>query len=120
MSEDDFTEDMLNDMLSAFNEHDLDRVMSYFAEDAVMIAPAGNNQAGTPIKGREAIASAFSNRFSQQPDVAWNEAVSFLSGNRAYTSWRVQAPSAGIDIKGCDVWTFRNGKVVEKDVYYKG
>ena len=73
MSEDDFTEDMLNDMLSAFNEHDLDRVMSYFAEDAVMIAPAGNNQAGTPIKGREAIASAFSNRFSQQPDVAWNE-----------------------------------------------
>ncbi|MDD9727721.1 nuclear transport factor 2 family protein [Roseovarius sp. SK2] len=120
MPEDTFTEAMLNDMLAAFNEHDLDRVMSYFAPDAVMIAPAGNSQTGTPIEGADAIASAFETRFAQQPDVAWNEAVSFLSGDRAYTSWRVQAPSAGIDIKGCDVWTFRNGKVIEKDVYYKG
>lgn len=118
MTETPFTLEMLEDMLAAFNAHDLEKVMSYFADDAVMISPAGNFR-GVPLEGKAAIHAAFEKRFAAQPDVQWNDAVSFLSGNRAYTSWRVTSGTAKSEIIGCDVWTFANGRVVEKDVYYK-
>lgn len=113
------TNENLADLLAGFNTHDLDRIMKHFAPDAVMITPAGKDGNGSAIEGADKIRATFEARFAAQPDVRWNDAETFMSGDRAFTSWRVQSPASGIDIAGCDVWTFRDGKVAVKDTFYK-
>ena len=42
-------------------------------------------------------------------------------GDKALSEWRVTgtAPTGKIDCLGCDLWEFRQGKIVKKDTYYK-
>jgi ketosteroid isomerase-like protein len=43
-------------------------------------------------------------------------------GNRSCSEWTVKGtPKDGppVDWLGCDVWTFRDGKVTKKDTYWK-
>ncbi len=119
MSVNEFTADMLNDLLSAFNRHDLDGVMQHFAENAIMVAASGANGNGQVIEGADAIRGFFAKRFESLADMRWTSVAEFVSGDRAVTEWRVQSPSAGIDALGCDLWTFRDGKVLVKDTYLK-
>ena len=39
----------------AFNAHDLDRIMSFFANDCVLEMPRGTEPWGTRCEGREAV-----------------------------------------------------------------
>lgn len=119
MNANEYSASMLDELLSAFNRHDLDGVMQHFAENAIMVSPSGANGNGRVIEGAKAIRSFFAQRFESWPDMRWESVAEFACGDRAVTEWRVRSPSAGIDVLGCDLWTFRDGKVVVKDIYLK-
>lgn len=116
------TLELLNMIVDAFNAHDADKVASYFAEDGVMLAPAGPEPVGRTLRGPAAIKEALVKRFADSPDIQWVDGSSWVAGDKALSEWRVvgTAPDGTkIDTIGCDLWEFSNGMIIKKDTYYK-
>ena len=113
---------MLKAIATAFDQHDLEGIMIHFADDAVFEAPRGTEPWGTRFVGREEIRDAFAARFSGIPDVRYKEDEHFVDGDRGASEWTLSGTTAEgkrIEVRGCDLWTFRDGKVVKKDSYWK-
>lgn len=114
--------DMLRDIAAGFDTHDLDRILRHFADDAVFESPRGPNPWGQRFEGIAAIRDAFAGRFSGIPDVRYHEDEHFVSGDRGASEWTLRGSTVDgqrLEIRGCDLWTFRDGQIVKKDSYWK-
>jgi ketosteroid isomerase-like protein len=112
----------LRDIATGFDTHDLDRIMQHFAEDAVFDSPRGAERHGTRFTGAAAVREAFAGRFAGIPDVRYREDDHFVDGDRGASEWTLSGTTTdgqAIEVRGCDLWTFRDGKVVKKDSYWK-
>ncbi len=112
----------LKAIAAAFDAHDLDTIMSYFAEDAVFEAPRGPDAWGSRVIGKPAIHEAFTGRFAGIPDARYTDDEHFVAGSRGCSEWTLRGTTvdgAPIEVRGCDLWTFRDGAVVRKDSYWK-
>ena len=53
----------------------------------------------------------------------WEEMSHFIDGDRAASEWVVRGTNRQtgekLELLGCDLWAFRDGKVVMKDTYWK-
>jgi ketosteroid isomerase-like protein len=113
---------MLKAITTAFDEHDLDGIMAHFAADAVFEGPRGTEPWGARWVGAEAIREAFAARFSGIPDVRYQEDEHFVDGDRGASEWTLSGTTTQgerIEVRGCDLWTLRDGVVVKKDSYWK-
>jgi ketosteroid isomerase-like protein len=113
---------MLKAITTAFDAHDLDGIMVHFADDAVFEGPRGPDPYGQRFVGAEAIRDAFAARFSGIPDIRYEQDEHFVDGDRGASEWTLSGTTTGgqrIEVRGCDLWTFRDGKVVKKDSYWK-
>jgi ketosteroid isomerase-like protein len=113
---------MLKAIAKAFDEHDLEAIMVHFDDDAVFEAPRGTEPWGTRFIGREAIGAAFAARFSGIPDIRYQQDEHFVDGDRGASEWTLSGTTTEgqrIEVRGCDLWTLRDGKVVKKDSYWK-
>jgi ketosteroid isomerase-like protein len=118
----DTTLQALNGLADAFNAHDLDRIMSYFAEDAVLEMPRGRDSWGTRFVGKSAVREGLAGRFKGMPDVHYGDAKHLVAGNVGISQWIVSGTTPSgqkIRANGCDFYTFRDGLVVKKDSYWK-
>ena len=113
--------DQLNQILTAFNDHDLDGIMEWFAEDSEFLLAKGTEPHGERFVGKPAIREILGMRFKSMPNIQWQDSQSWIMGDKALSEWRVTgtAPTGQIDCLGCDLWEFRQGKIVKKDTYYK-
>ncbi len=112
----------LQAIAAAFDAHDLDTIMSYFADDAVFDAPRGPDEWGSRVIGKQAIREAFAGRFEGIPDVRYTDDDHFVAGNRGCSEWTLRGTTVDgtrVEVRGCDLWTFRDGAVVRKDSYWK-
>jgi ketosteroid isomerase-like protein len=112
----------LQAVTTAFDEHDLDGIMAHFADDAVFEGPRGSEPWGTRFVGRDAVREAFAGRFAGIPDVRYRDDDHFVDGDRGASEWTLSGTTTDgtrIEVRGCDLWTFRDGKVVKKDSYWK-
>jgi steroid delta-isomerase-like uncharacterized protein len=106
----------------AFNDHDVDAVLAFFADDAVFEAPKGPDPWGRRLVGRDQVREGVAARFAGIPDVHYGEDDHWVSGSRGVSEWTLTGTSVDgerIEVRGCDLWTFRDGKVVRKDSYWK-
>jgi ketosteroid isomerase-like protein len=113
---------MLQAIATGFDTHDLDAIMAHFADDAVFESPRGPDAWGTRFVGTEAIREAFAGRFAGIPDVRYQEDDHFVDGDRGASEWTLSGTTADgqrIEVRGCDLWTLRDGQVVKKDSYWK-
>ena len=113
---------MLKSIATAFDEHDLDGIMSHFADDAVFEGPRGTEAWGTRFVGAEAVRDAFAARFSAIPDIRYQQDEHFVDGDRGASEWTLSGTTTDgqrIEVRGCDLWTFRDGEVVKKDSFWK-
>ena len=85
MDSDDL-ERLLIDHTEAWNSHDIDRLMSLFADDCVFDASGGPEFCGRRFGGRVAVATAFADVFDSMPDANWAMAV--ISWSRMTTACR--------------------------------
>lgn len=114
--------EVLRAIAKGFDTHDLDGIISYFTEDAVFESPRGAEPWGTRFTGRAAIQQAFAGRFKGIPDVRYQEDRHFVDGDRGASEWTLSGTTTAgerIEVRGCDLWTFRHGRVVLKDSYWK-
>jgi len=61
-------------------------------------------------------------RFSGIPDVRYRQDDHFVDGDRGASEWTLSGTTTEgerLEIRGCDLWTIRDGKIVKKDSYWK-
>ena len=121
-SEDEVTVEMLRALLDAFNRHDLDAIMELFADDCTMDLPRGSAAYGTRYVGRAAVREGLAGRFAGIPGVHYGDDQHLVSGDRGVSEWTLTGTTLNgvrMEVRGCDHWTFRDGKIVRKDSYWK-
>lgn len=73
---------MLKAIATAFDQHDLDAIMTHIADDAVFEAPRGPDPWGTRFVGKDAVRDGFAARFSGIPDIRYQGDEHFVDGDR--------------------------------------
>lgn len=113
---------LLDGFANAFNAHDVDRIMSYMTDDCVFEASAGPDVDGEKFIGKEAVKKAFEDVFKTYPDAHWSNARHFISGERAVSEWTftgTKQDGSKVEVNGCDLFTFRDGKIAIKNSFRK-
>lgn len=116
---------LLDAIQDAFNRHDVDAILSYFAEDGEWLMARGPDPwEARRLRGKQAIGDVLRARYAVIPDMRWVDMQHFIDagGSRACSEWTVKGtPREGppLDFLGCDLWTFRDGRITKKDTYWK-
>ena len=116
------TVEMLQAFAEAWNRHDVPALMSYMTDDCVFEASAGSEVGGTRYSGRAAVQAGYAEVFATFSDAHWAEARHFVQGDRGVSGWTftgTRADGSRVEVNGCDVFTFRDGKIAVKDSYRK-
>ena len=61
--------DTLKAIFNAFNAHDLDAIMEYFADDCSLDMPRGPKPWGARVSGKSAVRGALATRFVKSKEV---------------------------------------------------
>ena len=113
---------LLDRFAEAWNRHDLDALMSMMADDGVFEASAGPEVNGERSEGRTAVRNAFAAVFAAFPDAHWGGARHFIAGDRGVSEWTFTGTARDgrrVEVDGCDLFTFRNGKIAVKASFMK-
>ena len=114
----------LAELCRAFNAHDLDRIMAHFSDDCILEMPRGSMPWGARFEGRRKVREALATRFEGLPDVHYGNEEHFAdpAANTGMSRWTLTGTTCEgkrTEVRGCDFYTFRDGKVVRKDSYWK-
>ena len=116
------TTEMLQAFAEAWNRHDVDALMSFMTEDCVFEASAGSDVCGTRYAGREAVRAGFAEVWATFPDARWSNAHHFVHEDRGVSEWTfrgTRVDGTRVEVQGCDLFTFRDGRISLKDSYRK-
>jgi len=105
----------------AMNRHDLDEIMEFMTDDCVFESYAGPEACGTRYAGREQVRAGFARIWAVCPDANFGKARHFICGDRGVSEWVFTGTHAGhrVEVNGCDVFTFRDGKIAVKNAFRK-
>ena len=106
----------------AWNRHDVDDLMSFMAEDCLFQPSVGPDVDGTRYAGREQVRAAYKGVLDAFPDGRWGDDSHFVAGDRGVSEWTFTATGPDgkpIEERGCDVFTFRDGKIAVKNSFRK-
>lgn len=113
---------LLIDFGQTFNRHDADALVAMMTEDACFYTAAGEAVYGNKISGRNAIKSAFASVWEAMPDARWEAGDIFIYENRGLAEWVFSGTGKNgshTEAQGCDVFTFRDGKISVKNAFRK-
>ena len=114
---------LLVEHTDAWNSHDIDRLMSLFADDCVFEASGGPEFCGCRFGGRAQVRAAFQDVLDSMPDANWGDGRHFvLSDDYGVSEWRLTGTLVGggrLDVLGCDFLTARDNKIVRKSSFRK-
>ena len=112
----------LEGLAAAFNAHDIDQIMSFFADDCRLDMPRGPDPHGQRLEGKARVREALLGRLTGLPDVHYGDLEHHASGNRGMSKWLLtgtRRDGTQVRVRGCDFYTFENGLVTVKDSYWK-
>jgi steroid delta-isomerase-like uncharacterized protein len=118
----EFTTEMLQAFADAWNRHDVDALMTFMTEDCVFEASAGSDVCGTRYAGRESVRAGFAEVWATFPDAHWANARHLVQGERGVSEWTftgTRVDGTRVEVDGCDLFTFRGGRIYLKDSYRK-
>lgn len=112
----------LDGLAEAFNAHDVDAILGFFAEDCSLDLPRGPDPHGSRFLGKSEVRRGLMIRFETTPDVHYGELENFVSGDTGMSRWLLTGTTPQgekVRVRGCDFYSFRDGKVIRKDSYWK-
>ena len=115
-------DDILERFLDAFNRHDVDAIMDFFAEDCVFETPRGPSPWGRRLEGKEEVRKGIEARFAGIPDISYVDDRHFVSGDRGVSEWTITGTDTSgerVEVRGCDLFELREGRIARKDSYWK-
>ena len=116
------TPEILQAFADAWNRHDADALMSFMTEDCVFEASSGPEICGTRFVGRDAVRTAYAEVWSTFPDAHWGNARHLVAGERGVSEWTftgTRSDGNRVEVTGCDLFTFRDGKIAVKNSFRK-
>ena len=119
---DQVSTDFLQAFADAWNNHDIDALMSFMTADCEFYSSMGPDVSGTRYIGREKVRAGYLWFLETFPDGQWRNVRHFVSGDRGVSVWTftATAPDGGsIEANGCDIFTFKGGKIAVKDSFRK-
>ena len=114
--------ELLKGFLEAFNRHDLDAIMGYFADDCVFYMPRGAKPRGDRYVGRDEVRAGLARRFEGLPDVHYGDDRHWVGEDFGVSEWTLTGTSASgrrIEVRGVDLLEFVRGKITRKDSFWK-
>ncbi len=114
--------EMVAAIVDAFNRHDVDAIMSYCADDIVWVMARGPHPWGRKYEGAAEVRQALVERFKSIPDAQWRDGTDYVLGDVGVSEWTLVGTTTQgekLELRGCDLWKFRDGKVIKKDTYWK-
>lgn len=112
----------LQSFAEAWNRHDIEAIMRMMPDDCVFEASAGPDVCGARYVGAQAVRASFLEVWQNFPDAQWRAPRHFVSGDRGVSEWTftgTRADGSRVEVNGCDVFTFRDGKIAVKNSYRK-
>ena len=112
----------LKSLLEAFNAHDLDSIMAFFADDCELLMPRGPAPEGRRLSGKAAVREGLASRFKGLPDVHYGDDRHWVAGNLGVSTWLLTGTTTTgerLRVRGVDLLEFRDGKITRKDSYWK-
>ena len=113
----------LRAFVAAFNDHDLDRIMGFFAEDCVFESPRGRDPWGTRFAGLDEVRRGLQQRFEGIPDVHYGDDEHWVCGDHAVSTWLLTGTTTAgeqVRVRGCDLLDISaDGRIRRKDSYWK-
>src|SRR3989344_5335728 len=85
------TIETLKKFLEAFNKHDLDSIMNFFAEDCVFYMPRGSSPRGDKYVGKTEVRAGLAKRFAGIPDVHYGNDQHWMCGDFGVSEWTLTA-----------------------------
>ena len=118
------TREVLKGFLDAFNDHDLDAIMGYFADDCIFYMPRGAKPRGDQYVGKQDVRAGLAKRFEGIPDVHyWDDQHWACGDDVGVSEWTLTGTSTTgqkIEVRGLDLLEFdQNGKISRKDSFWK-
>jgi steroid delta-isomerase-like uncharacterized protein len=112
----------LQAFLEAFNAHDVDAIMSFFTEDCVFDTPRGPAPGGRRLIGKEQVRAGIQSRFDGIPDIQYGDDRHWTADDRGVSEWTIRGTQTNgehIEVRGCDLFEFADGKISRKDSFWK-
>jgi ketosteroid isomerase-like protein len=116
------TENLLHSFANAFNAHDIKAIMAHMTDDCVFQASAGPDADGQKFIGQDQVKKAFEEVFATFPDAHWGSPRHFTLGDRGFSEWiftGTKKDGTKVEVTGCDLFTFKEGKIAIKNSYRK-
>ena len=116
------TYETLKGFLEAFNRHDLDAIMDYFADECVFYMPRGSGPRGERYQGKAQVRSGLAARFEGIPDVHYGDDTHWVCGEFGVSEWTLTGTTRKgnkIQVRGVDLLEFAAGKITRKDSFWK-
>ena len=113
---------VLQAVLDAFNAHDLDLIMSFFADDCVMDMPHGPGPGGRRLVGKDEVREGIRSRLDGIPDIHYGDDRHWVCDDRGVSEWTIrgtQRTGERIEVRGCDLFEFVDGRISRKDSFWK-
>lgn len=113
---------LLKGFLEAFNRHDLDAIMEFFAPNCVFYMPRGTAPRGDRYVGKTEVRAGLAKRFEGIPNVHYGEDQHWVGDNFGVSEWTLSGTTVSgkeIEVRGVDLLEFTNGKVTRKDSFWK-
>jgi steroid delta-isomerase-like uncharacterized protein len=120
------TENMMSDFLAAMNAHDLEKMLTFFTDDAVYdCMPMGKLS-----RGKKEIKDFFSDTFTSFPDFKIEMKSNFIAGDQGAGEWVMsgtfaQSTTPGVpatgkkfSVRGATINEFRGGKISRNTNYW--
>jgi ketosteroid isomerase-like protein len=116
------TIEFLDAFADAWNRHDAEAILASMTPECVFESSAGPDVKGTCYVGQQQVRAGVEAVFKQFPDARWSGPKHFLAGDRGVTEWvfsGTRSDGIRVEVQGCDVFTFRGGKIAVKNSYRK-
>jgi ketosteroid isomerase-like protein len=108
----------------AFNACNVDAIAACVTADFRWIMARGPDAPhGRVVEGRDALRDALAERGRELEGVRFSEAAVFAAGDFVVGTFRMTAvrrsDGGAVDLRGCDIYTLRDGLIASKDSYWK-
>ena len=117
----EITPAFLDAFADAWNRHDVDAILSAMTDDCVfearLVLASGGLSTTVSAKSEKGSRRCSSN---SRREMEWSQALH--CGDRGVTEWvfsGTRDDGVRVEVQGCDVFTFRDGKIAVKNSYRK-
>lgn len=114
--------EVLRRLVDAFNRQDVEAALELFTEDAVFESSRGPDPWGRRYAGTSELREGIEGRFRVLPRGRYHDDTHFVCGDRGFSEWTLDATTAEgeeIEVRGCDLWTFRGDRIARKTSFWK-